>query len=79
MIYRTEALVRQQHLQQPQHQHLLAYPRLQYRVACWSGHHLLQCAQWLLRYGQQYEQWKLGMNIAGHETRNWERSPRHLF
>ncbi len=78
MIYRTEATVRHQHLQQ-QHQHLLAYPRLQYRVACWSGHHLLQCAEWLLRYGQQSEQWKSGVIGVGHEAHGWEPTPRHLI
>jgi hypothetical protein len=40
---------------------LLAYPRLQRRVAFWSGQHLLHCAQWLLRYGQPYEQWTLSI------------------
>jgi hypothetical protein len=52
---------------------------LQYRVACWSGHHLLQCAEWLLRYGQQPEQWKSGVNGVGHEAHGWEPTPRHLI
>ena len=62
MIYQAEATARQQRLQQQQRQHLLAYPCLQHRVAVWSGHHLLQCAHWLLRYGQQLDKCSLGMN-----------------
>ena len=70
VIYRVEATVRQQRLRQQQRQHLFAYPRLQHRVAFWSGHHLQQCAQWLLGYGQQYEQWTLGINEVGRGARS---------
>lgn len=68
MIYRAETIVRHQQFQQ--HQQLLAYPRLHHHVAVWSGHHLLHCAHWLLRYGQQSEQWTLGMNGVGRGARN---------
>lgn len=69
MIYQAEAAARQQRLQQQQCQHLLAYPRLQRRVAYWGGHHLLHCAHWLLRYGQQAEQWTLGVNNISRSAR----------
>jgi hypothetical protein len=70
MIHQAEATARQHRLQQQQRQLLLAYPCLQHRVAFWSGHHLLQCAQWLLRYGQQYEQWTLGVTDVGRGVRS---------
>ena len=69
MVYQAEATARQQRFQQQQQQCQLAYPRLQYHAACWGGHHLLQCAHWLLRYGQQHEQWTLGMNDVGRGIR----------
>jgi len=68
MIYQAEGTARQQRLQQQQL--LLAYPCLQQRVAFWSGHHLLQCAHWLLRYGQQYEQWTLDVTEVGRGVRS---------
>jgi hypothetical protein len=70
MIYQAEAAARQQRLQHQQRQHQLAYPCLQQRVAFWSGQYLLHCAQWLLRYGKQYEQWTLSMNDIGRGVRN---------
>lgn len=69
-IYQAEETIRQQRLEQQQRQRLVAYPCLQQRVAFWSGHHLLQCAHWLLRHGQQYEQWRQGMHQVGRGARS---------
>jgi hypothetical protein len=55
MVYRAEFAAHQQHTKRPTEQ--IRYPRLQHRIAGWSGRRLLSIAQWLLRRSQPAPQW----------------------